>query len=133
MADSQYPVNGILRRVNPTAANFVVTKFEVSQGYRDRDEIENEVGLMSNILGVDQWLSGDVEVVCAPNASIPVDLTTIVFNTALAYPNYANFANANVLTMLVNSDVKPSGTAGKGNRYTFKVIKTAVLPTAGPG
>ena len=112
----------------------MVTKFDVGEGYRDRDQIENEAGLMSNVLGVDFNLSGDVEVVITPNyGNAPQDLQTLVFNTAAASPSYSNFANANVLTMLINGDVKYAGTAGKGVRYQFKVIKTAVLPTVGPG
>lgn len=134
MADSQYPANAIQRRIYPTLPNAVVTKFDVDEGYRDRDQIENEAGLMSNIIGVDSSLNGDVEIVCTPNfGGFPQDLTTLVFNTTAASPNYSNFAANSVLTMLINGAVKPAGTAGKGIRYQFKVLKTAVLPTVGPG
>lgn len=134
MADSQYPVNAIQRKINPTLLNAVVTKFDADPGYRDRDQIENEAGLLSNILGVDYSLPVDCEIVAAPNFGNIQDLTTLVFNTAAASPNFSgNFSNANVLTMLINGPIKLAGTAGKGIRYQMKLIKTAVLPTVGPG
>ena len=132
-ADYQYPANAISRRVLPTCTNFIVSKFDVTEGFRSRDEVEQEAGLMSNVIGTDVSLSGDVEIWVTPNAALPQDLTTLVFNTAAAIPNYANFASANVLTMLINSEVKPLGASGKGLKYGFKVFKNSVLPTTGPG
>lgn len=134
MADSQYPVNAIQRKILPTLPNAVVTKFDADEGYTDRDKITNEAGLLSNILGVDFSLPVDAEIVITPNyGNIPQDLTTLTFNTAGASPNFSNFANANVLTMLIDGQVKFAGPAGKGLRYQLKLIKTAVLPTVGPG
>lgn len=132
-SDYEYPANAITRRVLPTCPTFIVTKFDVNEGFRSKDEIEQEVGLMSNVLGIDVSLVGDVEIVVTPNAALPQELTTLVFNTAAANPNYANFANANVLTMLVYGPVKPLGKTGAGLKYGFPVFKNIILPTAGPG
>jgi adenine-specific DNA methylase len=131
--DYQYPANAISRRVLPTSVPFIVTKFDVNEGFRSEDEIDQEAGLLNNVIGTDVSLSGDIEIVVTPNANLPQSLTTLVFNTAAATPNYANFANANILTMLIRGEVKPMGSAGKGLKYGFKVFKNSVLPTTGPG
>lgn len=134
MSDLQYPANAISRRVLPTCVPFIVTKFDVNQGYRGgEDEIEQEAGLLSNILGTDLSLQGDIEIVVTPNAALPQTLTTLVFNTAAATPNYANWANANVLTLLIRGPVKPLGKSGAGLKYGFNVFKNTLNPTAGPG
>lgn len=128
MSDPIYPANGVQRRVLPTLPNAIVSKFDMNQGGRSTEEIEQEAGELAVLLVVDNCLQGEVEVIAKPNFTVPTQASNITFNVASASPNYPNFANANNLVMLVMDAPKYMGTAGKSVRYSFKVFANSLLP-----
>jgi len=117
-----YPNNGVQLKNFPTSTLGVVSKFDPSTKYKTEEEIENENGILTYIVGIDHMTEIDVELVMFPNMNVPDTLTAIAFN-------YANSTlGSGVVNYLIRGDVKVNGTAGKAKRVSFKAIATTTLP-----
>lgn len=123
-----YPSNGVQRVLNPTLANAIVTKFLYSQKYQKEIKIENESGILSNIVGVDLTYELEIEVVAKASFTAPAPLTSLSFtapSTGWVYPFAAAGASFNVLVM---GDVKELGNPGEEQKFSFTGMINAVIP-----
>lgn len=118
MPESMYPANSVQRKIFPTCSGFIVTKWEPAKKFREEEEIEDESGILSNIVGVDDTDEVDVEMVVKPNTNVPTPLSNITF---------ANGNSGNGI-YLIRGDVKIIGNAGRAKRIAFKAMKNANLP-----
>ena len=116
-----YPSNGVQTKLFPTCAIGVVSKFDPSSKFREEEEILNEDGTLTYIVGVDAMQEIDVELVMYANQNVPTALTNINFN-------YVNVNAGGNVSYLIRGDIKVSGNAGKAKRVAFKMITNSALP-----
>jgi hypothetical protein len=112
-----YPASGVQTKIFPTSPLGVVSKFDPVGKYREEEEIPNEDGTLTYVVGVDFMNEVDVEIVMYPNQNVPAPLTNLNFNNGSANTSY-----------LIRGDVKIAGNAGKAKRIVFKCINNSSLP-----
>lgn len=56
-----YPNNGVQVKVFPTSVLGVVSKFEPATKYKEEEEIVNEDGILTYVIGVDNMTEIDLE------------------------------------------------------------------------
>lgn len=120
-----YPAAGVGTKTFPTCTLGVVSKFDPSSKFREEEEILNEDGTLTYLVGVDQMNEVDVELVMFPNANVPTALTNIAFN--FANSSLAEFGNANT-SFLIRGEIKVAGNPGKAKRVSFKMMNNSALP-----
>ena len=117
-----YPANALKTKIFPTCALGVVSKFDPATKFKEEEEIVNEDGILSYIIGVDSMSEVDVELVMYPNQTVPTALTNIAFNFANSTLGTGN------ISYLIRGDIKITGKAGNAERIAFKMINNSVLP-----
>ena len=116
-----YPASGVQTKLFPTCPLGVVSKFDPATKYREEEEIPNEDGTLTYVVGVDSMTEVEVELVMYPNQNVPAPLTNLAFN-------FANVNNGGNVSYLIRGDIKIAGAAGKSKKVQFKMITNSALP-----
>ena len=126
----QYPASTGFVKINPTIANAIVTKFEVSGGYKEMEAIPDETGVPSVYNGVNLEYEYDIEVMPKTGFAAPVMLTKLIFiaptqTNAIPIPGTVS----GDINVLITSPIEISRTDnGKIGKYAFKGITNANVP-----
>lgn len=127
---TQYPVNTAGVRYLPTLPGYKVKKFKPSTGYRELEELTDEMGLWYLSNGVDMTYTYDIEMTPLVTYTTPVELTALTFTAssaanALPYPGQSTYA----IHVLVFGKVEEAqDDAGKVALLSFKAKSNANLP-----
>lgn len=116
-----YPANGVKQHIFPTSTLGVVSKFDISTKYKEEEEIPDEDGILKYVVGVDNMVDVDVEIVLFLNSALPTALSNIAFN-------FSGVNSGGSVSYLIRGEVSNKGTAGKAQRVAFKAISNANLP-----
>ena len=119
MADVMYPAAGVTRKTLPTCTNFIVTKWDFANKYREEEMITDESGQVTNVIGIDSTDEVEAELVVKPAGAIPEPLTTMTFSGGAA-------GTAGVY--LIIGEVKVLGSAGQAQKIGVKLMKNATVP-----
>ena len=118
MADAMYPANGVARKILPNCSGFIVTKFDPVNKYREEEEVTNESGILSNILGIDLMDDVEADLIPKPNTSVPNIFDVLNFSGG-------TIGNG---SYLVRGDVSIIGTAGGSKKISLRLMKNAEIP-----
>ena len=123
----QYPASVTQVRVLPTLTNFIVTKFDDSQKYREEEEVENELGQLYVINGLDFSYYYDIEMIVKVGGTIPTPLTKLTF-TAPTLTNAIPILGTatGMIDVIIRGEVKLMGKAGGMSKIGFKGFQNAV-------
>lgn len=130
---NQYPASVVQRNDLPTCSGYIVTKFQPTTKYRSsEEEIEDESGILGNIVGTDDSATVEIELIPTTSLSSIVSLQTVLpFVGLSSFPELTRFATgtADQINLLVRGDVKPMGKVGGAKRIGITGFVNSVIPT----
>jgi len=121
---TQYPVNTAGVRYLPTITGYKVKKFKPSTGYRETEELNDEMGLWYLSNGIDLTYYYDIEMTPVENT----ELTFTASSAANAFP-YPGQATYTLKVLVVGKVEEAQDEAGKIALLSFKGKANANLPT----